>query len=399
MKRLTLTLVVLFASIVTVPAAGGAAQNAVSVSGTVSVENGTANGDTVTVTPLDKTYRRAGTAVNATVSDGSFNAKNVTKAPLYYVRLQHDGLSHYVLTQNTSDVSFELGASISGRVVTENGSAISNARLLLLSPSGPPVAQINASENGTFDIGPLKPNTTYTLRMQRAGVPHKKTITTGANASDVRFVAREPTANESNLTVSGGNPASHVVQISPRRNASGLTVVETLTLNNTGDRPFAGKVHVGLPEGANVTGAMYRDQRTSFTTEGDSVVVNATVAANDSTRIGVAYQLDGRTFDKTVRHDTDTVAVTLRGYNLSMVSHSSNLRPGNAPFPMLTNATAIQSGDQLRVNVPTDARQTTTSAANQSESNESGDSEFPVAVLALSFLSIVLGGILAYRAL
>ncbi|WP_433627068.1 carboxypeptidase-like regulatory domain-containing protein [Halomicrococcus sp. NG-SE-24] len=397
MKRFALSLVVLLACLSVLPLATGAANDTVSVSGTATVANGTANGDTVTVTPLDENYRRAGPSVNTTVSDGSFTADNVTKAPLYYVRLQHGGFSHYVLTNTTSGVAFELGASISGRVVTENGSAVPNARLLVTSPTGPPVGQVNTSENGTFDVGPLKPNTTYTIRMHRAGVPYRKTITTG-NASDVRFVQREPTANDSVLSVSGGNPASRVMQVAPRNNSSGLRVVETLTLNNTGDRPFVGPVHVTLPDGATPTGAMFRDKQTQFTRRGDGVVVNATVAANDTTRIGVAYRIDNRTIQKTVEHDTDNVAVVLRGYNASQVRHSSNLRRGQSPIPMLTNGEPLDAGDRIRVHVPKDAKKSPGTSANQ-PAQDGGGSDFPVSVLALSFLSIVIGGILAYRAL
>ncbi|WP_458210488.1 carboxypeptidase-like regulatory domain-containing protein [Haladaptatus sp. NG-SE-30] len=398
MKRFVLSLVVLLACVSTMPLAGGTANKTVSVSGTVTVANETANGDTVTVTPLDNNYRRAGKSVNVSVSNGSFTANGVTNASFYFVRLSHDGLAHYALTRDTKGISFDLSATVSGRVVTENGSAISNARLLVTSPTGPPVGEVNTSENGTFDVGPLQPNTTYTIRMQRAGVPYKKTITTDSNATDVRFVKREPTSNDSVLTVSGGTPASHVIQVSSRQNASGLRVVETLTLNNTGDQPFVGPVHVSLPDGATPTGAMFRDQRTQFTRRGDGVVVNATVAANDTVRIGIAYNMDSRRVQKSIDHDTDRLAVVLRGYNLSRVSHSSNLRPGSAPIPILTNATELTSGDQIRIHVPEAARQSTQTPTNQSADGNSG-SDLPVAVLGLSFLSIVAGGILAYRVL
>ncbi|GKZ15574.1 hypothetical protein [Haladaptatus sp. T7] len=396
MKRFALSLLVLLACVSTVPFASGAGDTTVSISGTATVTNGTANGDTVTVTPLDQNYRRAGQSVNATVTNGTFTAANVTNASLYYVRLSHDGLAHYALTNETDGISFDLGPTLSGRVVSENGSAVSNAQLLVASPTGPPVGQVNASENGTFSVGPLKSNTTYTLWMRMAGVPYKKTVTTGTNATNVRFVKRAPTDDDGVLTVSGGNPASHVMQVSPRQNSTGLSVVETLTVRNTGDRPFVGPVRVALPNGATPTGAMFRNRQTTFSRRGSDVIINATIAANDTAQIGVAYDLENRSIRKSVDHDTDRLAVVLQGYNLSEVSHSPNLRPGSAPISMLTNDKALRSGDEIRVHVPKTAQQ---SANGGSDNGGNGGTDFPTVVMVLSFLSIVIGGILAYRAL
>ncbi|WP_232423934.1 hypothetical protein [Haladaptatus paucihalophilus] len=282
--------------------------------------------------------------------------------------------------------------------MTENESAVPNAQLLVASPTGPPVGQVNASKNGTFEFGPVESNTTYTLWMRIAGVPYKKTITTGANATNVHFVKREPTGKETNLTVSGGDPASHVIQVSPRQNGSGLSVVETLSINNTGNQPFVGPVHIALPENATPTGAMFRNRQTTFTRHDNGIDVNATIAANDTAQIGVAYNLKGREIRKSLSHDTDRVAAVLQGYNLSQISHSSNLRPGSAPISMLTNQAPIQSGNEIHINVPKNARQM---ANNQSVDDDGGSngSDFPVTILGLSFLSIVIGGILLYRVL
>ncbi|EFW92309.1 hypothetical protein ZOD2009_09630 [Haladaptatus paucihalophilus DX253] len=65
---------------------------------------------------------------------------------------------------------------------------------------------------------------------------------------------------------------------------------------------------------------------------------------------------------------------------------------------MLTNQAPIQSGNEIHINVPKNARQM---ANNQSVDDDGGSngSDFPVTILGLSFLSIVIGGILLYRVL
>jgi hypothetical protein len=411
MKRTLLVLALALASLALLSAPAAAA----SVSGTVTVENGTADGATVTVTPMDSNFRRVAEPANVTVSGDSFEASNVTDAPMYFVRVDRDGVSHYALVQKGQTASIRLGDAISGRVVDGNGTARSGASVRVVSELGPPVASVRADENGTFSIAPVKTNATYRLRVSIGGVPYTTRVRTGENATDVVVETPPPTDDESRLVATGGRPASHVVQLIAPQNESGrVTGAETLTLKNPGERPFAGEVTIRLPAGAEPFTGMYRDRRVPVAADGDSVTVNATIAAGESARVGVAYELPGTTLERTLARDVDKVAVVLRGYEPGSVNHSENLAVGDAPIPLLTNDAPLSAGDSVRVELPenpnatavqsVDEVSTAESSARASDAGAGEESDgpmprFPATALFAALAVVVAGAITAYRVL
>jgi hypothetical protein len=387
-RRRALTILVVALVLLPVVAVPAAAQP---VSGTVTVANGTAHGDRVTVTPLTADFQRAGSAVNTTVRNTSFTARGVTDAPRYFVRVVHDQSAHYALVDNQSDVRMRLSAEASGRLVAENGSALPGVRLMLTSKHGPVVTSVETGENGTFSFGPLQPNRTYHLRYSIDGVPYNRTFQTDAGTAEstLRVVAREPTANRSTLAATGGTPASHVLQVMAPNNDSGRgsrpMVVETLQLRNTGERPFVGRVAFRLPAGAQASGAMYRGNQVPFQQDGRTVTVNASVPTGESARFGVAYVLNGTTLERDLRYRQDVAAVTFRGYELSAVNHSDNLVRGQAPVPLLrTNGSA--AGETIRVDLPA-----TTSSGSSNASGASGTTPTPAPGPAQSTPALLFG--------
>jgi len=96
MKRLLAILVVL-SCLATVPTAAAAT----SISGTVTVENGTAEGAQVTVVPATQTLQRAGESAQTTVQGSSFSV-DVADAPRYVVRVQYGDTTHYEVLQNVT---------------------------------------------------------------------------------------------------------------------------------------------------------------------------------------------------------------------------------------------------------------------------------------------------------
>ncbi len=402
-RRTTVRTVLLATVLVVAAAAVATPATAASVSGTVTVANGTADGDQVTVTPMSQNMQKAGASVTTTVRGDSFRAGNVTDAAAYFVRVQHDGVSHYALVRNET-ANIRLGATVSGRVVDENGTPVEGTRVRLTSPYGPPVASVETGANGSFSFGPMKRNTTYTVRVNDAGVPYQQQVHTGANATGVVMETPPPTSNASVLTPAGGNPASHVVQVlAPQNGSETVAAFETVSLKNTGDRPFVGTVSLSLPEGATPTSAMYQDRQVPFERSTGTVTVNATVAAGDTARVGVAYDLSGRTLSKSMVRDTDRLAVVFRGYQTSSVNHSQNLRTGQSPIPLLTNRQALSSGEQVRVTLPKSTAASGTSGSTGGATSPGGSApsdqspRFPALPLAVAMGVTVGGGILAYR--
>lgn len=406
---LALTLALLAAATLA-PAAVGTAtaqsQQTVTVSGAVTVAGGSSDGDRITVTPLTQNLQRAGEPVQTTVGGGSFSATGVTKAAMYFVRLEHDGAAHYRLASRTEGVTFRLGPSLSGRVVTPDGDPVANQTLLVQSPLGPPVTRVATDANGSFTAGPMRPNETYTVSALRAGVPYRWQV--GTNETNATLVARDPSANESLLVATGGNPASHVVQVLPPKSGDGHVVIETVTLHNTGDRPFVGGVTVRLPANASQVEARYQNTTVPTRRVDGSVRINATVASNATTRVAVRYTVPGDTVAKPIGHDTDRVAVVLQGYNVSRVASSPNLAPGDSPIPLLTNDAPLSAGDRISVTLPPEARGSSGSDGQSGASGSMGASggaggsgermpEFPTPPLVGGLVVTVAGTITAYR--
>lgn len=371
------------------------------VSGTVTVSNGTADGDRVTVTPIDENYQRTGDAVNTTVDGSTFSTKDMPDAPLYFVRVVHNESAHYALVENGTDVDMSLSENVSGQIVGENGTGHAGLRIQFASAYGPTVTTAKTGENGTFSVGPLKPNTTYYLRYGIEGIPYNHTIETDADGDPRRIVAREPTNDRSVLTATGGTPASHVIQVIAPKNGSRPTVVETLSLQNEGDRPFVGQVELQLPKGVDASGAMYQGKRVPVEQKGRTVEVNATIPPGERTRVGVAYPLDGQTLERTPQYTSDVLAVSLRGYDLANVEHSENLERGDAPVPLLVTKNSSAGNETVTVQLPAAGSSQTASASGGDTQNSDGGVPFdaPAVPLLVGLAGAVGGGILVYRAL
>ncbi|MFB6109622.1 MAG: carboxypeptidase-like regulatory domain-containing protein [Halodesulfurarchaeum sp.] len=345
--RRTLALTMLVVSLLSVPTPVAAE----SVTGTVTVENGTADGDRVTVTPITRDRKRAGESVNATVHGASFSVTGLPEAPLYFIKVLHDGTAHYALVENDTSVHIDLSARVSGRLVTENGTARAGVRLMLTSRYGPLVADTTTGPNGTFSFGLLQPNHTYHLRYFVRGIPYNRTIRTGSDGGRYTVVLREPTDDRSVLEATGGSPASHVVRILPAENRSGVLVVETMTLTNRVNRPFVGTVTVRLPPGVNATAAMYEGTAIPTRQTNRTVRIGATIPSGGTVSVGVAYRLRDGTLNRTLRYGADVAAVVLRGYDLSRVAHSETLSPSDAPIPMLVTRN-VTDERQIWVSLP-----------------------------------------------
>lgn len=387
--RPPLLLVLVVVSLAIVPSTVAAA----SVTGTVAVVDGSATGDQVKVTPLTPNQKRAGPTVNTTVEDGRFRARNLADASRYFVQLVHNDTAHYAMATNGSAVSFDLSAPVRGRFVDENGSAIENQRFLVVSEYGPLVRRASTGPNGTFSLGPLQPNHTYHLRYVRAGIPYNETIRTGADATNVTVITRDPTNDTDVLAARGGTPASHVLRLQSPDNGS--QVVETVTLQNTGERPFVGSVPVRIPSDVDATSAMYEGKRIPVRQDGRTVTIRATVAPGDRVRMGVSYPLSGRHLNRTLRYDADVAAVALTGYSLSNVEHSGTLEATDAPVPLLV-ARNVSGPEQVWVRLPDRPKGANGGQASDAPSDPGGT---PTGWLFGGLLAGIGGALVAYRVL
>lgn len=370
------------------------------ISGTVTVEGGSADGARVTVTPVGQdSLQRVGEPATTQVNGSSFSVE-VPDAPRYVVQVAHGGATHHVVLQNRTSVDLTLSRTVSGRVVDEDGTPRANATVDLIDDRGLSVAVARTGSNGTFEFGPLQPDATYQVRTTADGAPYRQTVNTTANRS-VTVRTLPPTSNESVLAVPEGTRTAHVVQlVAPQNGSTRPSAVEAITLRNTADRPFVGSVSVRVPPGGSPYAAMVDGRRAEYAQTDDGVVLNVTVPANGTTQVGVAYDLSGQRFEKRLARDTPSVAVVLRGYDPGRVGHSENLRVGDAPVPLLTNAEPLQAGDTVSVNL-TGAR--TGGASGGNASGDLGSAEnnsiprFPALPVVGSVVGMVVVGLLAYR--
>ncbi len=388
MSKLPLVLAVLV-SLVIVPGAAAA-----DVTGTVTVADGSADGDAVTVAPLDDGFQTVADPVETTVDNGSFSYETVDNASMYYVRLEHDDTFHYALVSEGDSPTFTLNQTVSGDLVDENGSPVSNATINVTSQSGPPVDQVNASDDGTFTVGPLQPNREYPLRIQANGAVYNRTLTTGNDTEDVTFELPSPTSDRDVLGLGGGQPANHYLQVGPTNNGTGLFVIDVLSMENGADRPYVGDVEVNVPTDAEVVTAMVGDQRAPVEQANGTATVDASIGEGTTTEVAVFYRLEGWTVEKTVDHDVEQFAVAFAEYDLSQVEFSDNLVEGDAPIPIVTNDAPLEAGDQISVTVDSDRGDTM--PGNESVGGSQSD-DLPVGLLAAGFLAVVVGGLAAYR--
>ena len=391
LRKTTLVVGLVFASIAFATVVGATT----AVSGTVTVENGTADGANVTVTPMTEDFRKMDDPVRTTVEGDSFST-DVSEAPVYLVEVVYDGAVHSAVLRNETTASLHLSRSLSGRVVDQSGDPRPTATVELVSEEGFSVDRTRTDSDGRFSFGPLQPNHTYRVQATVDGVPY---LATADGNGSVTVETPPPTDDASVLNVSGGSPASHVLRVIAPGNASqSPRAIETLSLQNTGDRPYVGTFTIGIPDGAKPYAAMFQRQQTEYRQTARGIEVNVTVPANSSARVGVAYDLGGRSVEKQFAHDTDEVAVAFQGYELPNVNHSENLEVGDAPVPILTNGEPLVENETIRLDLPASGASGTGLQMEEQASVESNSiPTFPAVPLVGGLVAAVVVGFVAYR--
>lgn len=343
MKRVLAFLVVL-SCLATVPTASAAT----SISGTVTVENGTAEGAQVTVVPATQTLQRAGESAQTTVQGSSFSV-DVADAPRYVVRVRYDGTTHYEVLQNATQTRIDLGGTVRGRVVDDSGDPLSGVSVEVVDDGGFVVTTAETGADGTLTVGPVESTETYQLRATVDGVPYRRTVT--ANES-VTVTARPPTSNASGLRVASETQPAYVLQVVPPKNASGVpSVVQTVTLRNTADRPFVGSVTLPIPANASPYAGMVDNREADYRRTDAGVRLDVTAPANGTVRVGTAYDLSGQTLTTTLHRDAPSLTVVVQGYDSNAVDHSSNLRVGDAPVALLVSDDPVEAGESIRLDL------------------------------------------------
>ncbi|MFA9416063.1 carboxypeptidase-like regulatory domain-containing protein [Natrinema sp. HArc-T2] len=387
MRKTVLGFVVLV-SLLTVPMTATAA----SVSGTVTVADGSADGETVTIAPLDPSNELVGNATETTVEDGSFTYESVEGAITYFIELEHEGTTHYALVDDGEQPAFVLNDTISGELVDENGTPISNATITVTSQHGPEVTQVNATD-GSFTIGPVQPDRMYTLEIEANGADYERVVSTGNDTTDTTFELPTPTTDRDALTLGGGQPVNHLLRVGPTQNGTGLFVVETVSVENGADRPFAGNVSFAVPSDAEVVTGMVDNERTAVSRTNDTATVETTIGPQENATVDVFYRLEDRAFEKPVGYDVEQLAIQFAEYDLTQVEVSDNLVEADAPMPMVTSTGPLEADDQISVSI-TESNQ---SVASDQTDGGSGTGEFPLGLVSLGFVAVIAIGLAAYR--
>jgi|AntDeeMinimDraft_6_1070357.scaffolds.fasta_scaffold00021_2 hypothetical protein len=387
MRKTVLGFVVLVSFLI-VPATATAA----SVSGTVTVADGSADGETVTIAPLDPSNELVGNATETTVEDGSFTYESVEGAITYFVELEHEGSTHYALVDEGEQPTLVLNDTISGELVDENGTPISNATITVTSQHGPEVTQVNTTD-GSFTIGPVQPDRMYTLEIEANDADYERVVSTGNDTTDRTFELPTPTTDRDALTLSGGQPVNHLLRVGPTQNGSGLFVVETVSVENGADRPFAGNVSFAVPSDAEVVTAMVNNERTAVSRTNDTAAVETMISPQEPTTVDVFYRLEDQTFEKPVGYDVEQLAIQFAEHDLSQVEVSDNLVEADAPMPMVTSTGPLEADDRISVSI-TESNQT---VASDQTDDGSGAGEFPLGLVSLGFVAIIAIGLAAYR--
>jgi len=400
MRRL-LALLVVLSALGFVPVASATT----TVGGSVTVDDGSADGARVEVVPLTEQRQRADDAVTTTVEESSFSV-DAPDAPAYAVRVEHGGATHYEVLQNRTQVEFELSQRLSGQVVDADGTAQSGAVVELVDENEFVVDTKRTNETGAFAFGPLESDETYELRTTVGDAEYRRTVDP-STSQNVTVTARPPTNDTSVLRVADRTPTGHVVQIVPPGNDSDApSAIETIALENPSDRPFLGTVTIGLPADASPYAAMVDGSQAEYRQTDAGVELNVSVPANGSAQVGVAYDLTGTQFEKELRRNTTSLAVVLQGYDPSRVRHSENLRTGSAPIPMLTTNESLEADETISVDVAgarTNAAESTAGSDSASNAVETSSSEsgsipaFPGASILVGIFGTVSVGLGAYR--
>ncbi|ELY64007.1 carboxypeptidase-like regulatory domain-containing protein [Natronococcus jeotgali] len=364
-------------------------------SGTVTVEDGSADGANVTVAPLNGSSQLAADPVETTVENGSFSYDLIEGASTYFVQLEHGNLSHYQLITDGEEPAFVLNETASRTLVAEDGQPVSNATVNVTSEFGPDVGQVTTNEDGSVTLDSLQPDRTYALEIEANGARYRELISTGNGTTDETTELAEPTGDRDELRLGGGQPANHVMQVGPTESGDGLFVVETVSLENGADRPFVGPVDFEVPTDAEVVLGMVRDERADVETENGTATVNASIEANETAEVSVFYQLENRDLEKAVGYDVEQFALSFQEYDLNQVESSENLVEADAPMPMLTNADALAADEQIAVSIDEDGG----AVASDELDDDSQGGDLPLGLLSVAFVAIVVGGLVAYRRL
>jgi hypothetical protein len=342
MKRI-LTLLVVLGCLATVPTATATT----SVSGTVTVDDGTADGARVTVVPVTESLQRAGDPARTTISGSSFSV-DVADAPQYAVRVSYEGTTHYEVLRNTTRATIHLSGSVDGRVVDDDGTPLSGVAVEVTDDSGFVVTQVQTGSDGEFTVGPVEKNETYRLRATVDGVPYRRTVSAAENGTTI--VARPPITDASRLGVANDSRTPYVLQVVPPGNESSVpSVIQTVTLRNPTDRPFVGPVELPVPTDATPYAGMAAGEEAEYRRTDAGVRLNVSVPANGVTRVGAAYDLTGPEFETAPRRATGSLTVVVQGYDPTAIDHSENLRVGDAPIPMLTSDGPVEAGERVRL--------------------------------------------------
>ncbi|AZH26375.1 carboxypeptidase-like regulatory domain-containing protein [Haloplanus aerogenes] len=409
MKRL-LALLVVLSCLATVPTATAAT----SVSGTVTVENGTADGARVTVVPVTQTLQRAGESAQTRVDRSTFSV-SAPDAPRYAVRVRYEGTTHYEVLRNTTHAEFSLGGAVEGRVVDEDGTPLSGVAVDVVDDQGFVVTTVETDADGRVAVGPVESNETYHLRATVDGVPYRQSVTASAD-QPATLTVQPPTSNASALRVAADTRPAYVLQVVPPKNESGVpSVIQTITLRNTADRPFAGSVTLPLPTDASPYAGMVDNREAEYRRTDAGVRLNVTAPANGTVRVGAAYDLSGSTLTTTPRRDVPSLTVVVQGYDPSTVDHSANLRVGDAPVALLVSDGSIGAGESIRLDLRGARRQESQSAATNDAGSAGAASDtgadetgtdparsntippFPGAAILGAIGSMVLVGLVGYR--
>ncbi|XGI83557.1 hypothetical protein ACEU6E_09855 [Halorutilales archaeon Cl-col2-1] len=402
------------------------AASAAELRGEVSIENDVNSGYNVTVTPLDENFQSVANSSTTQVENGSYVFEDIADAESYFLRLSYLRMSHYKLINSTDQGDFVLNETVSGEVVRPNGSNVTGRAINIMNSQGLMVGASLTRLDGSFSFEPLQPDKTYTVEVIADQVPYRKKVTTGVNSTNISIEVTPPTDDIGVIESSGGQLADHVIQVSntPPANMTdasddaSLYVIETMNVINTADRPFQGRLEIGVPEDSQPSAAMLNNQRVPYEREGDTAYINTTIAAGQTAQIGIAYSIPSYSLSKAIKYDTGTVAVVPRGgYTTDNLDYSANLVVGNAPIPMLTSSREISSGEEISVTFPETPNGTAsgdtgdtgtggdtgagagTGGDGSGQNGGDGGSSLPLTTIGIAVVALIVAGVVVYKVL
>lgn len=379
----------------------GAAETA---TGTVTIENGSADGYGVTVAALDASNEPIVDPAETTVENGTFSYETVDNATSYFVQVESESAVYYDLVDPGDEPAFVLNRRVSGTVVDESGAPVPNATVEVMSQHGPQVDQVPVAEDGSFEIEPLQPGRTYPLRIRADGAVYREVVSTDAPATEIDVELPSPTAEQSVLELSGGQPVNHLIRVGPTESGDGLFVIEILSLRNGADRPFVGPVSFAVPRNAEVVSGMVQNERVEADAENGTLWVEALIETGETVQVAALYRTERQTLDKPVGYDVEEFALILEEYDLAQAEFSNNLveAEAGADMPMVTNTAPLDADDRISVRVsgpPAGTANASTPAGQSTQGPASGSEPggLPIVPLGVAFVGTIAGGIAVYR--